>query len=851
MKPRLCVVFFRFVFAAAILAITAASYAEPVPLRVGVYDNPPKLLLSEQGEVSGILGDLLQQIASRENWRVDPVPCSWSVCLKMLENGELDLLPDVARTQAREQRYQFHTEPALMSWSQVYTADDVRLSNLLDLDGKTVAVLDGSVQEDYLHKLATNFSLDVNWLPSNNLDNAFNAVVNGEADAVVSSHYYGNNKMQALSLNATPILFQPARLFYAVSPHRDGAILEVIDAYLTRWKVMPDSVYYQTLEKWTLPSEKPIPVIIWWLLAALMMILILVVTFNLTLRRQVNLKTRDLFESENRLNTILNSLDAIVYIKDRQHRYRYINEKVTVLTGLTPEALIGETDEKIFNDETCKHLRQNDLKVLEYGERLVEEEEVSDTRSGDTRHFLSVKIPLRDAFNKIYALCGISTDITNNKKMHERIQALEFSDPLTGLPNRFELFRRIDTVLQEDASANGAVMVVDVDDFKMINESRSHGQGDELLAQIAQRLLSYNQKAMSVARISSDEFACLVQLSAEQDAREFITAMARDVRQLLSVPYQLSKGHYNASVCIGIALFSDAEGQTERLIRLADLALNEAKHHGRNSQRFFNPKMQEAINRRSVLEVALRDAIEKQQMALYLQPQVDDNGTVIGMEALLRWHDRAMGTIAPTEFIPIAEDSGLIIPLGEWVIQTACEVLAQWADDSETADWTLAVNISPRQFRHSRFAEHVEQTLRQAGIDAGKLKFEVTENLLIDNLQQVAERMNTLQSLGIQFALDDFGTGYASLSYLKLLPIHQLKIDQSFVRELVHNPDDEAIIKTILALGQTLELAVIAEGVETQEQAERLRELGCRQFQGFLYGRPAPAADSFKQRRMG
>eukprot|EP00736_Rhodelphis_marinus_P000813 Rmarinus@m.21583 len=233
----------------------------------------------------------------------------------MLENGELDLLPDVARTQAREQRYQFHTEPALMSWSQVYTADDVRLSNLLDLDGKTVAVLDGSVQEDYLHKLATNFSLDVNWLPSNDLDNAFNAVVNGEADAVVSSHYYGNNKMQALSLNATPILFQPARLFYAVSPHRDGAILEVIDAYLTRWKVMPDSVYYQTLEKWTLPSEKPIPVIIWWLLAALMMILILVVTFNLTLRRQVNLKTRGLFESENRLNTILNSLDAIVYIK--------------------------------------------------------------------------------------------------------------------------------------------------------------------------------------------------------------------------------------------------------------------------------------------------------------------------------------------------------------------------------------------------------------------------------------------------------------------------------------------------------------------------------------------------------
>ncbi len=832
------------------MAFSMASYAEPVPLRVGVYNNPPKLMLNEQGEASGIMGDLLKQIASRENWRIEPVPCTWNACLKMLENGELDILPDVAKNRSRDQRYQFHTEPALMSWSQVYTADDVRLGNLLDLDGKTVAVLDGSVQQDYLQNLASNFSLDVNWLATNSLDNAFDAVVSGEADAVVSSHYYGNNKMQALSLNATPILFQPARLFYAVSPQRDGAILEVIDAYLTRWKVMPDSIYYQVLEKWTLPSEKAIPASIWWLMTALVIIVILVASLNQLLRRQVNLKSRDLFESENRLNTILNSLDAIVYIKDRQHRYRYVNQKVTDLTGMAPEALIGETDEKIFSEQTCQHLRHNDVKVLEYGERLVEEEEVSDTTQGETRHFLSVKIPLRDAYDKIYALCGISTDITNNKKMHERLQALEYSDPLTGLPNRFELFRRIDKVLEEERSVHGAVMVVDVDDFKIINESRSHAQGDELLSQIAQRLLSFAENNMSIFRISSDEFACLVPIPPDKHDRQFMATLATDLRQLLSVPYQLSNGHYNATVCVGIALFSDADGQTERLVRLADLALNEAKLHGRNCQRFFDPQMQEAINRRSILEVALRDAIENRQMLLFLQAQLDKNETVIGMEALLRWHDKAMGTISPLEFIPIAEDSGLIIPLGHWVIEMACEILSEWADDPKTADWTLAVNISPRQFRHSGFVEYVEELVRQSGIDASRLKFEVTENLLIDNLEQVADRMHHLQSLGIRFSLDDFGTGYASLSYLKLLPIHQLKIDQSFVRELGYNQDDEAIIKTILALGQSLELTVIAEGVETKQQAERLRELGCTQFQGFLYGRPVPASEYLQKRRI-
>ncbi len=287
----------------------------------------------------------------------------------------------------------------------------------------------------------------------------------------------------------------------------------------------------------------------------------------------------------------------------------------------------------------------------------------------------------------------------------------------------------------------------------------------------------------------------------------------------------------------------DADGQVERVLRLADLALNEAKHFGRNSQRFFDHAMQEAINRRSVLEVALRSAVEARQLQLFLQPQVNSQAEIIGMEALLRWHDKAMGQVSPADFIPVAEDSGLIVPLGEWVIEHACHLLQQWSDQADKIDWTLAVNISPRQFRYPDFVEHVENRIRQSGIDASKLKFEVTESLLIDNPEQVAARMRRLHLIGIRFSLDDFGTGYVSLSYLKLLPIHQLKIDQSFVRDLIHDSNDEAIVRTILALGKSLELDVLAEGGETAAQANRLSELGCHFFQGYLYGRPRSSQD--------
>lgn len=855
MQRQHCNDWTKFVITLLCLLSALTASAEPVVLRIGVYDNPPKIMLDKNNQISGILGDLLSEVAKRENWQLQAVPCHWQQCLHMLQNGEIDLMPDVAKTQARESLYQFHSTPALTSWSQVYTAPDIRLSTLLDLDKRTIAVLKGSSQQAYLQNLVMNFSLDVNWLLVEDLDDAFAAVAAGKADAAVANHFFGNRQSNVLSLNTSPILFQPTQLFYVSLKQQHMAELTVIDSYLQRWKQYPDSVYYQTLEHWTLPAGKTVPSLVWWLLAGLVLIIMTVSLFNQLLRHKVTQRTRALYESENKLNTILNSLDALVFIKDLQHRYQYVNEKFSKTTGCQQNELLGQTDKIIYDEKTCYSLQQSDKRVLEQGERLIEEVTKTLMADDEPRHYLSVKIPLRDQKNQIYALCGISTDITENKKIQDRLDSLESTDPLTGLANRFSLFGHIDNLIEQDGSitAAGGILVIDVDDFKIINESRGHTDGDELLLQIAQRLNSMadDNEAMMVARLSSDEFACLLQWRPGYDCRNELDRLATQIRQLLSSPYHLSSGHYTATVCIGIALFSNAQGQAERLLRLADLALNEAKHLGRNTQCFFDQHMQDAINRRSVLEVALRHAIEQQQMTLYLQPQVTMSNTIMGMEVLLRWHDKALGQIMPTDFIPIAEDSGLIIPLGQWVMEQACDILSQWAGHQESCEWTLSVNISPRQFRHAGFVEHIERLIRQRGIDASRLKLEITESLLIDKPEQVATRMNTLRALGVQFSLDDFGTGYASLSYLKLLPIHQLKIDQSFVRDLPADQDDIAIIKTILALGNSLELDVIAEGVETQAQLALLSELGCQQFQGFFFGRPLPAKDYLERRETG
>lgn len=824
-----------------------------ITLRVGVYENTPKIFLDANGEPGGMLGELLTGIAQREAWQIETVPCQWNECLRLLESGALDIMPDVAYTAERAQRFDFHQTEALLSWSQLYERDGLGLFSLLDLNGRRLAVLRGSVQQSYLMELAENFDLAVEWVWVDSLAAAFEAVASGLADAAVANHFYGDMMAFEHGLQRTPIMFQPSRLYFAVPAGRHADLLAVIDAYLDEWQADDSSPYYQLLRRWSIePDDTALPVYVWWVIGVLALALLVSILFATLLRFKVAEKTHSLTASEARLNTILNSVDAHIYIKDYKLRYQYANRKVCDFFGLSSDDIVGKRDSDFFDEKTSAQLEQNDLQVIRHGERVADEEASILVRDQQQYDFLSVKIPLRNPDNSIYALCGISTDISEHKQIRAQLHQLAFFDSLTGLPNRRLVLDRLDHAMagRNKTGYEGALLFVDLDDFKVVNDTLGHDAGDQLLQMFARRLERGLLSTDTVGRLGADEFVLIVEdLAANAgDSLVRVRDMADILRRHLNQPFELAGTDYVCAVSIGIAMFSDAKnGDVEALLKAADLALDAAKTEG-NSVRFFNPEMQVEVTRRTRIEAALRKALAADNLELHLQPQVDAEGRVFSMEALLRWHDLEMGQMAPSDFIPVAESCGLIVPLGEWVLEKSCAMLADWTNDPLMSALTLAVNISPRQFHHSGFVAHILKCLARNQLDGARLELEVTEGLLIDDVEVTVEKMDRLREHGIRFSLDDFGTGYASLGYLKRLPLSQLKIDQSFVRDLLLDPNDEAIVRTILALGSSLDLRVLAEGVETQALAQRLREMGCQYFQGYYFSRPQSLAYWREQR---
>jgi diguanylate cyclase (GGDEF)-like protein len=390
----------------------------------------------------------------------------------------------------------------------------------------------------------------------------------------------------------------------------------------------------------------------------------------------------------------------------------------------------------------------------------------------------------------------------------------------------------------------GALLILDLDNFKLLNDTRGHDIGDQLLVEVARRLVASVRMEDTVARLGGDEYVVILEnLSPDQATAAHLAEMIGEkVRLALGQTYSLNgvEDLHETTASIGITLFRGLEDSTDTLLKQADVALYQAKDAGRDLLRFFNQAMQAAIDARTAMESALRQALSRNELCLHYQPQMDEQGRVIGAEALLRWPRAGMGMVPPAEFIPLAEETGLILPIGEWVVHSACAQLRAWSAQAHTRDLRLAINVSARQFHQANFVQQIADCLQRDGVDPTRLKLELTESVVLDNIEDAIQRMRQLKALGIGFSLDDFGTGYSSLSYLKRLPLDQIKIDQSFVRDITDDPNDAAIVRAILVMSQTLGLDAIAEGVETPAQQDFLRENGCRAFQGYLFGRPMP-----------
>ncbi|MEO8101888.1 MAG: EAL domain-containing protein [Betaproteobacteria bacterium] len=436
-------------------------------------------------------------------------------------------------------------------------------------------------------------------------------------------------------------------------------------------------------------------------------------------------------------------------------------------------------------------------------------------------------------------------DITQRKAAAGEIAQLAFYDTLTSLPNRRLLSDRLQQSLATSlrTSRKGALLFIDLDNFKTLNDTLGHDQGDRLLQQVALRLVTCVRESDTVGRFGGDEFLVILEDLSDDplEAARHTEGVGEKILAVLNRPYDLSGREHYSTPSIGVTLFAEPGDNVDELLKRADLAMYQAKGAGRNALRFFDPEIQTMVAARAAMEEELRQAVPRGELVLHYQVQVNVAGRPIGAEALVRWNHPSRGLVLPGEFIALAEATGLIQPLGQWVLEEACRQLVAWADQPHKAHWILGINVSSRQFRHPAFVEQVVAVLEKTGANPLKLKLELTESLLLEDVENVVLKMTALRARGLSFSLDDFGTGYSSLSYLKRLPLDQLKIDQSFVRDVLTDANDAAIARTIIALAQILGLTVMAEGVETEAQRDFLTRQGCQAYQGYLFGRPGPA----------
>ena len=441
------------------------------------------------------------------------------------------------------------------------------------------------------------------------------------------------------------------------------------------------------------------------------------------------------------------------------------------------------------------------------------------------------------------------TDISEQRHAEAEVANLAFYDSLTQLPNRRLLLDRLRQLLATSSRTrrHGAILFVDLDDFKTLNDTQGHDIGDLLLRRASQRLTTCVREGDTVARLGGDEFVVMLEALSEEDTEAVVQTrtVAEKILANLKEPYDLVGHNYRSSGSIGITLFNGNRESVEDLLKRADLALYRAKAAGRGILRFFDPEMQAVVTARAVLESDLRRGLEERQFVLHYQPQMDDKGYLIGAEALVRWQHPDRGLLFPEEFIPFAEEKGLIEPLGQWVLEVVCAQLVAWSTSPDTAHLTLAMNLSAHEFCHPEFVIRMLNVIDRTGVDPKKLVLEFTESVMIGYLKETLAKITALKARGVCFALDDFGVGYSSLTYLKYLSLDQLKIDRSFVRDVHSNPVDAAIARSIITLGQSLGLVITVEGVETEEQRSFFTFHGCRSFQGFLFGMPVPVEDLF------
>jgi len=545
-------------------------------------------------------------------------------------------------------------------------------------------------------------------------------------------------------------------------------------------------------------------------------------------------------EREKLSRAVEQTADSVI-ITDRDGVIEFVNPAFEETTGYTLAEAKGKTPGIIKSGKHDAEFYKKLWGTIKAGEVF---RDVLINRKKDGTHFYEEKTitPLKDNQGNVTHFISTGKDITERMQTQERLQYLAYHDILTELPNRALLTERLEHALARARWTKRllAVMFLDLDRFKIINDTLGHETGDRLLQELAKRLRDAVREGDTVARLSGDEFAILLEDVATTDD---IGAVARKVLAVFSRPFKVSEQELFVTSSIGVSVYPADGDDVVTLLRHADTAMYRAKEQGKNNYQFYSSDMGAKAVERLALETGLRRALERREFVLHFQPQINlETGRISGAEALIRWQHQELGLVPPGDFIPLLEETGLIMPVGEWVIETACNELCRWRSVT-AAPLLMTINLSARQFADPELAQKITRIMRDCGIEPSAVEFEITESVIMENAARTIETLNALSDMGFRFAIDDFGTGYSSLSYLKRFAINTLKVDRSFVRDIPGDPDDSAIVSTIVAMAHSLKIEVIAEGVETEEQLAFLRACGCDGYQGYLFSRPVPADD--------
>ncbi len=839
-----------------LLIAAAASAAQPAAIRVVLDDNyPPYIFRDATGAPRGILRDLWSLWEEKTGVTVELIATDWGKAQQIMRAGQADVIDTIFRTESRESIYDFSRPYARIEVPIYFHQDIGGITDAASLKGFTVGVKDGDACVEYLN---ANGIRDLKPYPS--YEAQVEAAVRHEIRLLCidkpPATYFFNRAGAAEEFRHSPPLYV-GEFHWAVAKGNDALKL-LIDEGFARITAQERQLIDErwlgtrlTSDPWVAALRHALPV-----LGGVLLLVAALVGWNRTLRRRVAAATRELTstldslrETETRLRTIFEQANDAIFIM-RGAQVIDCNRRAEAMYQMSREVIIGATPIVVSPEDQP----DGRLSVAVLGE-MVARAEAGEPVIFEWRNLrpdgseLDVEVNLhRIDFGGESCLQAIVRDITERKRAETEIQRLAFFDPLTQLPNRRLLHDRLRQALAaaHRRHGTGAVLFIDLDNFKTLNDTRGHDTGDGLLKEVAHRLRGSVRIEDFIARIGGDEFAVLLEdlHGRPSEAAAQAEAVAHKILDAVGQPFLLGTLEHHTTTSIGVSLFGgDGKESLEEILKRADSALYRAKTAGRDTLRFFDPAMQATLESRASLESELRRALPQQQFQLLFQPQVDRRGRIVGAEALLRWNHPGRGLVSPAQFIPLAEETGLIVPIGHWVLETACAQLRAWNARPGQENLRIAVNVSARQFRQAAFVATVRDIVAASGIDPRHLTLELTEGLVLDNVADSIEKMHALKMLGIGFSIDDFGTGYSSLAYLKRLPLDELKIDQSFVRDIASDPNDEVIVRTIIAMARSLGLTVVAEGVETQTQRQFLLRHDCDAYQGYLFGRPQSPAE--------